>query len=139
MRRTLFFTFAGAALPLFVSGCAGVAEVRARAADLVVEVPGNYISLANCVASDLALNPDYPEVATLRLNEVDRTARLYRLNEPAQSVRYDVTFTQRGDKVLVEARGMETIRGRDYWVRPFPGLAQSCSARLLAVNRQAPF
>ena len=94
---TLLFTFA-------LVGCGNLNELRDRPADRTILVNGKYDSIAKCVAGEADKISEYVGLPTLRFNEVERTANLFRLH-PDMSPVYDIKFIQLNlQTVRVEGR-----------------------------------
>ena len=76
---------------------------------------GRYDRLAACVASKLDEIEGHGQPPTLRVDEAQKTARVFKLIDRSDSALYDLYFVQAGaNSVKVEGRSMATIHGRGY-------------------------
>lgn len=111
MRTTL------AALPLLLiaAGCAELGDLRATPPALTQTVRGDFEAIAQCVA-DAGERTTGQGVPTLRIDRARGIARLYRIIEGgSNAAAYELSFQQQaGRAVLVEGRGMATVRGRAF-------------------------
>lgn len=102
----------GIAICLILFGCSTANELRSRAPDISMETRGKHDLIAECVAARLDVDGVQP--AILR---IDRKAGISYVYEPigyTGSAAYDIAFSQDGDIVKINARGMSTIYGTDY-------------------------
>lgn len=110
---------------VFLSGCASLQDMRSQPPQMSAIVPGNYAELAECFSSRTDEIRDWP--AVLRIDRTKRRANVYEIVQN-QATTYDYTFIQVGEKVQVEARGMDTIFGKDHHPKAVWHLIGECSA-----------
>lgn len=106
-------TAAGIALAIaLLAGCATATDLRSRPADLSMTVPGQYDSIAECVAHKADAIRNIPSI--LRYDRAAKKAYLYEPVGSMGSAAFDITFAQNGDVVQIDARGMSTIYGSQF-------------------------
>lgn len=106
------------------TGCASVHEMRQQPPQMTTVVPGDYASIAECFAERTDEIRHKP--AVLRLNRTTKRANVYEHIQD-QVAAFDYTFIQTGKDVRVEARGMDTIFGKDHHPKAVWHLVDECA------------
>lgn len=107
-----------------LTGCTSLQDMRNQPPQMTTVVHGDYAAIAECfsVRTDEIRN----KPAVLRLNRSMRRANVYEHIQD-QVASYDFTFIQVGENVRVEARGMDTIFGKDHHPKSVWHLVSECA------------
>jgi len=111
---------------LLLAGCASLQDMRSQPAQMSTVVRGDYAAMAECFSARTDEIRHRP--AVLRLNRTLQRANVYEHLQD-QVASYDYTFIQDGENVRVEARGMDTIFGKDHHPKSVWHLIGECASR----------
>lgn len=113
------------ALAATLPGCMTAHELRNRPVDLSMTIDGPYDLIAECVASRSDDSGQPPTVM-----RIDRPAKKAYVFQPVNHIgdaSYDITFMQNGERTTIEARGMPTIYGSDFYPNKIWPTVRQCA------------